>query len=245
MPIFPNQHDNQIYSDSVFTNLSEQFAIPKDQQTEVREGLADIAAIWRWGRSQTEHSRHPSRDKKALETVIKRTQKLQLALSRLSHDANAALRQTDFQPEMQAIVSDNKYSDAGHKFYRYTNQDGVETILIDRVEDLIRSVSVLENVASEAKEGIRPVPDGRRNDYALNLWISNIADMWTDQLGRPFTRDATESGDPLTEAAQFCIAAFAPIEPSTSPTRILNEMRKHNSQSRKKSTGKNRVKNEP
>jgi len=144
---------------------------------QARDWLEDIAAIWRWGRSQTEHSRHPSRDKKALETVIKRTQKLQLALSKLSHDANAALRQTNRQYETQAIVSKNKYSDAGHKFYRYTNQDGVETILIDRVEDLIRAVSVLENVASKAKKDMRPVPDGRRNDYALNLWLSNIADM--------------------------------------------------------------------
>ncbi len=233
------------YNDELFTSLRVQFEIPDHIETEFRKQMEDVAAIWRFHQSQTENPRNPSRDKKALGKVIKQTQKLQLALSALSDDATSALHQTNRRYEMQAIVSDNQYSDIGHKFYRYTNQDRVETILVDRIDDLIRAVSILENVTTEAKEGMRPIPDGRRNDYALSLWISNIADMWTNQLGRPFTRDATEGGDPLAEAAQFCIAAFEYIDPDTTPIRILNEMRKHISKSRKKATGKNRVKNEP
>lgn len=241
--MLPNQHYKQTYNDEAFAGLRARFEIPEHIEANFRKQLEDVAAIWRWQHSQTENPRSPSRDVKALGKVIKQTQKLQLALSALSDDATSALRQTNLQYETQAIVSDNQYSDAGHKFYRYTNQGGVETFLVDDVEDLIRAVSVLENVTSEAKEGIGPIPDGRRNDYAFSLWLSNIADMWTDQLGRPFTRDATEDGEPLSEAAQFCIAAFAYIEPSTSQIQILNEMRKHISKTRKKATGKNRVKN--
>jgi len=233
MPVVAEQFYALTYSDEVYASLCEDFNIPHQIRVDFREQLEDVAAIWRWKQSRAEIIRRPSEDVKALASVLKHVQKLSLALDALSPDALIALERINSRFETQAILSDATHSDAGHEFHRYTNHDGVEVILTDTAEDLIRAVSVLEHITVEAKESIRLTRAGSRSDYALSLWLTNIADMWTNQLGRPFTRDATTDGEPLTHAAQFCITTFTYISPSTSSTKIINGMKKHISKSRK------------
>lgn len=148
------------------------------------------------------------------------------------------MRQTNYRYEMQYLDLDKEVSDIGHKFDRFTDHEGMATTLTSDIEDLIRSVSILEKVATEAKKNIGSMPVGPRLDDSMRMWITNIANMWTEKLGRPFTRDTTSKGDPLTEAAQFCIDAFLPISPSTPNSKVLNGMKKHITESRKKATGK-------
>jgi len=236
--VVASQYYEKTYSDEAYEILSDRFEFRTLLRPELRNQLEDFAAIWRWHHDRAEHVRQPSRDAKALALVAKQSQKLQLALDALSNNASIAMQQTSQQYEMQSFDLERNYSDVGHEFYRYTGQDGTETTLYQEIQDLVRSVSIIRLVAVEAKENIGSMPVGPRFDLSMTMWIINIARMWTEKLDRPFTRDTTSKGDPLTEAAQFCIDAFHPTSPSTPNSKVLNGMKKHITESRKKATGK-------
>lgn len=236
--VVASQYYEETNSDEAYEILCDRFEFPEPLKPELRKQLEDFAAIWRWHHDRSKHVRQPSRDAKALALVARQSQKLQLALDALSDNASIAMQQTSHQYEMQSFDFEKNFSDVGHEFYRYTDQDGTETTLYQDIQDLVRSVSIIKLVAVEAKENIGSMPVGPRFDLSMTMWITNVAIMWTEKLGRPFTRDTTSKGDPLTEAAQFCIDAFHPISPSTPNSKILNEMKKHITKSRKKTTGK-------
>lgn len=233
-----SRYYEQTYSDESYKILCDRYEFPEQLRPEFRRLLEDFAAIWRWHRHRADSVRQPSRDAKALALVSKQSQKLRQAIDALSDNATIAMRQTSHQYEMQSSDLEKDCSDIGHEFYRYTDHEGTTTTLTSDIEDLIHSVSILEQVAIEAEKNIGSMPVGPRLDDSMRIWIINIATMWTEKLGRPFTRDHTSKGAPLTEAAQFCIDAFHPISPSTPNSKVLNGMKKYITESRKKATGK-------
>ena len=59
-----------------------------------------------------------------------------------------------------SIFPERDYSKYGHKFFRYIDQDGFETTIVEEVPGLVRSVEIIKNLADAATAKNRPVPTG-------------------------------------------------------------------------------------
>ncbi|MEX0827944.1 MAG: hypothetical protein WD005_03225 [Haliea sp.] len=64
----------------------------------------------------------------------------------------------------------------------------------------------------------------RTRDDALQMWIVLVGDIWENQIGRPFDCDVTSTGEPVSEAARFCVDAHRFVDAECQPSRITKEM---------------------
>lgn len=243
MGVVPDHFYKQTYSNEQFEKLCAEFELPKSQRKEIRTALEDFAAIWRGHTPDQGMIRRPSKDIKALKRVSEKATKLLREIERLSLDAQSEMRVENSNAYTDSIFPEREYSKIGHKYFRYIDQDRLETTIIEEVPDLVRSVEIIKNLADAAAAKNRPAPTGRRHNMAMATWMANIVDLWTETLGRAFTRDATAKGEPLSKAAAFCVATFNPIDPKIPNSRVLYEMKKAIARERKSITGKNVVKN--
>lgn len=83
----------------------------------------------------------------------------------------------------------------------------------------------LNQATSHMKTGLSFEKKFSRKDYKLHNWIRQIRTMWEQQLGRRFTRDALNSGEPVSEAARFCVKTYRVLDPETRHTRVLDAMK--------------------
>lgn len=239
MRVVSDHFYKQTYSNEQFEKLCAEFELPKSQHEEIRIALEDFAAIWRWHTPDQDMVRRPSKDVKALKRVSEKATKLLREFEKLSLDAQSEMRVENSNAYTDSIFPERDYSKFGHKFFRYIGHDGLETTIVDEVPDLVRSVEIIKNLADAAAAKNRPAPTGRRHNMAMAMWMANIVDLWTETLGRSFTRDATPQGEPLSKAAAFCVSTFNPIDPKTPNSRVLYEMKKFIAQRRKSTAGKN------
>ncbi len=241
MGVVPDHFYKKTYSDKQFEKLCAEFDLPDSQHEEIRIALEDFAAVWRWHTPHPDFIRRPSKDVKALKRVSEKATKLLLEIEELSLSAQSEMRVKNTNAYTDSIFPERTHSKFGHKFFKYIDQDGLETTIIDEVPDLLRSVEILRNLAEAVAAKNTPAPTGRRHDMAMSIWMANIADLWTETLCRTFTRDATPQGEPLSKAAAFCVATFNFVDPETPNSRVLYEMKKVIAERRKSATGKNVV----
>jgi hypothetical protein len=106
---------------------------------------------------------------------------------------------------------------------------------IDRYElksaKIIAAVFELSLLAKELLEELPPSRRGPKQDWELMSWVLGIHTRWEHLLGRKFTRDVDDSGEPISEAARFVAMATegTPYEKTTA----LNMMKKVISMHRK------------
>jgi hypothetical protein len=106
---------------------------------------------------------------------------------------------------------------------------------IDRYEakasEIIAAITKFSLLAEELIEELPPSRRGPKQDWELIFWVQGIRVRWEHLLGRKFTRDVDDSGEPISEAAQFVAMATegTPYEKTTA----LNMMKKVISRHRK------------
>ena len=74
------------------------------------------------------------------------------------------------------------------------------------------------------------------------MWAVNAANIWEQIVERAFTLDS-EKGQPVSEAAMFCVDAFYHVEPGVAPSRVMDAMRKVISRRSGKIAGEDRPQN--
>lgn len=223
----PIQHIKTTYNDKAFANLCTQFEIPKHIETDIRDALEDSAAIWRWYNAPASERTNPSLDRRDLKKLATKAIELQAAFSKLSDSAQGSVRHEYSNLDMEgthSIIIDNEINES-YPILRVPNRDGTEGILSISIDETLKLLDALKGAAENAAENLNPAPKGAKRDHALRMWITNISLIWEDILGRPFTRDVTNDGMPISEAAQFCVSAFTHIDSKVIPSRILNEMK--------------------
>jgi hypothetical protein len=106
---------------------------------------------------------------------------------------------------------------------------------IDRYEakasEIIAAITKFSLLAEELIEELPPSRRGPKQDWELMSWVLGIHTRWEHLLGRKFTRDVDDSGEPISEAARFVAMATegTPYEKTTA----LNMMKKVISMHRK------------
>lgn len=118
-----------------------------------------------------------------------------------------------------------------------TNHEEAATIdaLIKRYEskgsEIIAAIAKFSQLAKELVKELPPSRRGPKQDWELFFWVGGISIRWEIDLGRKFTRDVDDSGEPISEAARFVAMATegTPYEKTTA----LNMMKKVISKTRK------------
>ena len=89
---------------------------------------------------------------------------------------------------------------------------------------LVSRLDVFRGLAERELEIIPSNKAGRKPDYALSLWMTNMYNLWTERLGRNFTRQVHGRGSAVSPAARFVVAAFGPLDPKIPHSQILTQM---------------------
>ncbi len=232
-----------MYSDEVFDTLCTEFRIPSESQLEFRDALEGAAEVWAYHVGRGDLSIPAASIKRDLEKVEKLAGRLYDSLNDLDYFCHERFAMKDATLSHD-ICDGAQRSRYGHKLHRYTDSNGDEVTILLEYQDLIDGVDILRQYASEALAEIPPQRTGRKAVEPMRMWMTNIAATWSDLLGRPFTRDVHDNGEPISEAARFCVTAFAELDPKTPPETVLNAMKKTITAQRRKATGKNSSENE-
>lgn len=207
-----------------------------DDIAKFREELEEIAAIYRWEASKYADLPSSSDVARDLESVIKRITRLDEGLGDLPDEATHHLRvavdrnnSTDFALSITDALSD----DALSLTVQLPESASPVLGLHFGVTEVRHLLGGLERTAQDAIGSLPKRGRGQLRDYDLRLWMSNMELFWERNTVAPFTRDETASGEPITPAARFCVAAFHCISPDYTVSRILWEMRDRIRQSKK------------
>lgn len=222
MPVVPAHHYQQTYSDADLNILFGAFGMPAELRSEVTSHLEDAAAIWRWYDSKVEARTPASESKAALRKLAEAITPLKAAFEALPPPAVWALEQQLLAAE-EALLTEQEDL-AGMPVLSVLSDDGTQTRFVADQDDyrhLIGALAAMTDAALTAQFGARRT----KQDHALRMWISNIESLWTHTLGRPFTRDMTSDGTPISDAARFCVMAFHHVSPNTPAHSVLNAMK--------------------
>jgi hypothetical protein len=93
------------------------------------------------------------------------------------------------------------------------------------LSDLAVAFELLSELSTHAQRINPPVKRGVQIDIPLRRWVQDIQHMWERVLNRSFTRDVDAYGEPISEAACFCVGVYRQMHPNTPRSRVLNEMK--------------------
>ncbi len=238
MPPAPEQHYRETYRATDLEKLISDFDIPEEHRESLPAFLEDVAAIWRSHQHPPTAKIRPAVTSAALQMVSKLADQLNTALRDLPPPAKAALDTAYSRLDGKVILamSDDQPPPKGVAF-NVAQADGAPLIVKleqDEIQDLVANISAMAAQAADLPSG----KAGTKRDHGLRMWMTNVEMFWTKTLGRNFSRDVTSNGEAVSEAARFCVAAFAPVSAETLPSRVLQEMKLCIKTARKKSTGR-------
>jgi hypothetical protein len=235
MPVVPVHHYRETYSAADLSDLAEAFEIPVEHRAEMALLLEDTAAIWRWYKAGRTDLTAPYVASKNLRDLSKQATKLKAALDALPPPAIEALER-QLYAEQSAVVMETVDSDKMFALM-VPESDGSDYPIFPDLRAFRRLVAAIADMADRASD----LPNrgkGKPADRALRMWITNIDMFWTGVLGRSFTRDVGPNGEPLTQAGQFCVAAFRFVSPQTPQNSVSNAMKSHIASVKRKSLAK-------
>jgi len=227
-PVVNAQYYKETYSDQDISELCIIGGLSPDDMAKFREELEHFAAICRWETSKWADLPRSSEVARDLQRLIKRIDRLDDGLENLPDEAAYNLR---------VAIDKNNSFDFGRSITGKLPEDE-PSLAIPLPEDALplkglhlgvsefrQLLAGLERATEDAISNLPKRRDGQLRDYGLRIWMINIKSLWERTTQAPFTRGTTDSGDPVTAAACFCVAAFHLISPDYPKTRILWEMR--------------------
>jgi hypothetical protein len=214
------------YSGDAIVALADRYGFTEGSRAELKKRLNEEAWIWHRNTRMTTPIAAPSQIRKELQDVHKQMCRLQSALSNLSPSARQAIQRAESNAERPAILEELR-DQVKYPFVGYPSPDGSFGNVLLSLDDLRELLDGFGSLVSDTAEGLSSRPAGRRRDHATRIWVKNIAEIWTELLGRPFTRDVTDAGEPITEAARFCVDTFKALAPRAPQSRILTVMKEH------------------
>lgn len=211
-----------IFTPEVLQRLCDDFAIPDTKQEEVRahlEGSADTFYHWR---NNVDDAPRPGERRAALAEIAHLAEQLKDRLDRIDDLSHSAFWFPERNLTMSVFTGQTE-TEWGHKIERVRVSDDSEAFWYETPDVLLRSLTIIQNYAKQGMERIPDDPGGQRRLEGLRYWIANLHILWTDILGRKFTVDSHE-GQPVSEAARFCVAATKLTAPDISNTLIFTAM---------------------
>ena len=214
------------YSDVDINTLCNIGEISPTDLEKFRYDLEDIAALYRWENSKYEARTGSSDTVRELRDVSKQANKLLSTLEGISWEAQSkidAIAQDDGFKDLRREPSDD--ADPSLTVSFANNEGDVQCVIVD--VPIMRSL--LGGLVNASEAGIEKLPKGtpgRTRSMGLRLWMHNAQIIWPEISDQPFSRDVTSSNEPVTSAAQFCVAAVQMINPECPTSLIMKEMKR-------------------
>jgi hypothetical protein len=220
------RHYSDTYSEVATLKLcADSGFIPQDIDS-LMERLEHVAAVYRWEKSKYVDLLSSAQQRKELIAVRKAAMKLSEEMQCLSWQPEKAIVMQLENDSTSAFFA--KPGDASHEttLLSIPNSDGTEghvTIDPEEIEVLIRALAHAADKAASKLNKSRP---GKQKAHGIHLWIANIAKVWAEVTDQPFTRDVASDGEPITNAARFCVGAFQMVDPELDRSVVLTAMKK-------------------
>lgn len=238
----PNECYQTTYPEEDFARLCETYAIPGLIRTDVLKSLEGAAAVWRWYSIGDAANIPNSEAAESLRKVAKQASKLRKAIDELPLASLEILETETARFPQQAITKRHAAPEVPSWAILIPSTDSDESYLNIDLRMLRAMITALQEASADSANKLPKAPAGTKRDDALRMWMTNVADFWERKIERPFTRDVSETGEPVTEAARFCVDAYKFVDSQCPPSRVMKEM-KACIKARRKRTGRISVKN--
>lgn len=223
-PWFPEERE-PYFSKDVFQDLCEAYSIPHALKDEVYRHLEDSADIYHTYRNNRDDAPRPAERKAALEEIASLATELHHRLDNLDDFTATHFWRFEAQAQDAAFTEGVETTDFGHQISRRKISDEEEVVWWETPDVLVRSVQIIRKYAELAAEGLPEDQGGPRRLEGLRMWTGNMFNLWEKILGRRFTLDYL-AGEPVSDAARFCVAALQPVDPEVPTSRVISAMRR-------------------
>jgi|SRR5579872_2409058 len=215
----------EIFANEFVEALVRKFKIERTRIPELKKFLEDWADVFRVHKWGADDRPRANAIKTELELVRTRIDDLRATLERLHPDTErrfwAPETFIEFPPFSDAEFATSEY---GHGMFKIkTGPDSWVTFRIEQRHHF-ESLTILRNYADAAIARLRKDRGGRIRSEALRMWAVNVINYWEKILNRPFALKCYR-GQPITDAALFCVEAFMPIDPTVPTARLVTAMR--------------------
>jgi hypothetical protein len=113
----------------------------------------------------------------------------------------------------------------GHYIWRIETSPGEEAIFwLDGLK-VLKSLDILAAYVQAALKRTTGSPPGRHRNDALDIWVVNMENYWTQMLGKRFTLQV-HRGQGVSQAFLFCRQALQGTDPSVTNQALITAMRK-------------------
>ncbi|SHL79731.1 hypothetical protein SAMN05444414_14221 [Roseovarius marisflavi] len=236
----PEKYYAETYDIQTVSKFCQIAGIDPSNAPHARQELEHFAAIYRWEHARTANKAPGKATKRELESLANQTARLLEILAKLSPDAAAAIERQVAADARLGIARDSGAPNGPSLFIRLDDFSDDLMGLSVNLEMLQAVLGGLHDAASTGADTTHKSRSGKTQDFGLLLWLSNIKTFWHAHTDLPFSRDVTQTGEPITNAGSFCLAAFLKIEPDCPTSRVMNGM-KYVIKKGNKSTGKIRA----
>lgn len=225
---------DRFFSDEFLDQLLRDYQIDEQLKDNLHERLERIAKEWYLQQNSPEEKVSPSDVRKALDGLSRDAH----ALKKRMESANDAV--------WSSIIGASSY-------YRFSSEDlgfeyatphfpehgeiGVPAVTVatsgahkplDTIEvaSIISALGQLAFFAEVAPEVNPPKNMKAQNIRPLREWMFGMHNVWLGIIQRKFTRDVASDGEPITEAARFCVDIYKVLDPETEKSLVINEMKR-------------------
>tara|TARA_R110000850_G_scaffold88316_8_gene189729 strand:+ start:1426 stop:2121 length:696 start_codon:yes stop_codon:yes gene_type:complete len=216
------------YTSAFFERWFDELDVAPEQRQRISAAIDDAAATWNDRRADRVSAEYLKARKAELTALAQASRAYGGTLATLSSASWAMMSMAsdelnEIAPQAMSIASP-EYVRRGQVSFEVNDGEGDKQIL--HLQTLQHVISHLASVADFAAQERTKLGKGPARDTPLETWIWSIANIWAQYLKRPFTRDLTSDGQPISLAARFCVEAYHCLDPLTPTSRVLNEMKK-------------------
>lgn len=225
----------RIYEPKFLDALYQEFDIQgAELQERVHSRLEGAGNVYRKWRTNADEAPRPAERKAAIDELERLVDTLRDRLEQMDDFTATAF----WRPEtdLLGILGDEATkakegkptldeSPWGHPLEFIKTEDGGVSMITLSQRHHFESLNILKNYCAAAREVIGPDAGGRPKDEGLRMWAINIRNLWEKELDRRFTL-SQHKGEPVSDAAVFCVRTCSILEPGTSNARVFTAMRK-------------------
>ena len=119
-----------------------------------------------------------------------------------------------------------EHGETGVPAVTVTTSDPQQPLDTIEVASIISALGQLAFYAGSAAGTCPPRNLSAQKIRPLREWINGMFYIWVGIIQKPFTRDVASDGEPITEAARFCVEVYKFLDPETPKSLVLNEMKR-------------------
>jgi len=222
----------RFFSDEFISLLIRDCRIDETKHDQVHARLERAAKNWYFRQASLDNGIHPSNEKKELLGLAREAHALKERLTNLPYAVWANLVETNDLISSERYETRIDFTGPYHPDHGYIGEPAItvltsgsdgplQTIEEETLRSALYQLSEMASIASK----INPSSNmATQKSEPLRRWTVDMRNLWFSVLDRPFTLDI-HNGKAASDAARFCVAAYAVLDPETAEKTILGKIK--------------------